>query len=307
MSLRSALSKMPGARAAYGVAYSLFFGALARVSPKWFYSLRGRLSPLKRWPDLRNPQTYADKMIWLNLYWRHPLKSHCADKYLVREYVKKCGCEHVLIPLLGVWDSVDTIDFAALPDRFALKCNHGCGCNIICSDKADLDEEEAKRRLRKWMKKDYGRASAELHYSAIRPRIICEELLDDGVHVAPIDYKCYCFSGRFFFCAVMLDRIPGQLGAKEVDMDRNWCRMSLLRQPEADAVMVVRPGCYSEMIEVAERLSQPFPAVRVDFYVVGGKLYFGEMTFTSAGCLESEWSDQTQELLGPLIDLPSPM
>lgn len=305
MSLRSALSKMPGARTAYGIAYNLFFGALARVSPKLFYSLRSRLSPLKRWPDLKNPKTYADKMVWLNLYWRHPLKSRCADKYLVREYIRECGYEHILVPLLGVWDSVDAVDFSALPEKFALKCNHGCGCNIICTNKADIDVNDAKCRLRKWMKKDYGRSSAELHYSAIRPRIICEALLEDGVHIAPIDYKCHCFAGRFFCCDVLLDRVPGRYGAKEVLMDRDWQRVKLLRHEETDSLTVERPICYAEMIEAAERLAKPFPSVRVDFYVIDGRLYFGEMTFTSAGGLGIGWNDQAQRTLGELITLPS--
>jgi len=305
MRLKTLLRKISPLRATYGVCYEAFFGMLAKVNPMWFYQLRCRTSPLARWLDLKNPQTYGDKQVWLNFYWRHPLKSRCADKYEVRQYVKECGCEEILIPLIGVWDKADEIDFDKLPNSFALKCNHGCGCNIICKDKAKLDIADAKRRLNKWLKKDYG--ITELHYGAIRPRIICEELLDDGVHIAPVDYKLHCLSGRFFACNAVIGRIPGQHQAKEVLLDRDWRRMMLLRNEEPMELTCDKPANFDKMVEYAERLAKPFPVVRVDFYYVNGKIYLGELTFTSAGGIGTAFSDEAQRMMGELIKLPEPI
>ena len=118
MGIKTILRKVPIFRKAYGVCYETFFGLLSKMSPMWFYQLRCRTSPLARWLDLKHPKTYADKQVWLNFYWRHPLKSKCADKYEVRQYAKACGCEEILIPLIGVWDNVDEIDFEKLPNKF---------------------------------------------------------------------------------------------------------------------------------------------------------------------------------------------
>lgn len=305
MSLKTSLRKITILRCLYGVFYETFFGMLARINPKWFFYLRSRTSPLACWPDLKNPKTYCDKQVWLNFNWRHPLKSRCADKYAVREYVKECGCEEILIPLIGVWDKPEDIDFGSLPNSFALKCNHGCGCNIICKDKSKLDIKDAKRKLAKWLKKDYG--ITEFHYSAIKPRIICEELLDDGVHITPVDYKLHCLSGKFFACNAVLDRIPGKHGAKEVLLDRDWKRMMLLRCEEPVDLTCERPKHFDKMVEYAERLAKPFPVVRVDFYYVNDKIFLGELTFTSAGGLGTAFSDEAQRLIGSLIELPKPV
>ena len=299
MSLKQSLRKIGFLRKLYGICYEAFFTALSHINPKWFYYLRCRTSPLACWPDMKNPKTYADKQVWLNFNWRHPLKSRCADKYAVRDYVRECGCEEILIPLIGVWNSPDDIDFDKLPKRFALKCNHGCGCNIICKDKSRLDVADAKRRLRKWLKKDYG--ITEFHYSAIRPRIICEELLDDGVHIAPVDYKMHCLSGKFFACNAVLDRIPGELGAKEILLDRDW------KNEEPPELMCEKPADVDKMISYAEKLAKPFPVVRVDFYYVNGRIYLGELTFTSAGGLGVAFSDEAQRIMGELIVLPEPV
>ena len=305
MNLKSRLKKIKPLRTVYGVFYQSLFGILARVNPMWFFQLKWRLSPIGRWLNLKNPQTYSEKLVWLNFYWRHPLKSKCADKIAVRDYVRECGCEELLIPLVGVWDRVEDIDFDKLPNRFALKCNHGCGCNIICKDKSKLDIADAKRRLAAWMKRDYG--TTEFHYSAIKPRIICEELLDDGKHIVPVDYKMNCFSGKFFMCSAMLDRIPGQIGARKICLDGDFKRMMIRRKEEPMNLMCEKPKDFDKMITYAEKLAKPFPFCRVDFYYVNGKIYLGELTFTSAGCLDASYTDEAQRQMGALIQLPDPI
>ena len=313
MSLKTKLKGVKRVHSRYSRLYGICFRGLAFISPRWFYAVKCRISVLKRWPDLRNPKTYADKMVWLIVNWRHPLKSRCADKYAVRDYVKECGCEEILIPLIGAWDRVEDIDFYALPQRFVLKCNPGCGCNILCKDKTKLDVEDAKRKLRRWMSVDYGKYSGEIHYSSIKPKIICEEYLDAGEGVLPTDYKCFCFGGKFFCCDTIAGRPTNFYSGdthgafREFVYDKTWTRMRLLRCEEDVDENIPCPPCYDKMIKMAEKLSGPFPMVRVDFYSVGGRLYFGELTFTSSGGLGVGWSDEAQKIMGDLIQLPEPI
>ena len=171
MSLKTKLKGVKRVHSLYSRLYGIFFRGLAFISPRWFYAVKCRISVLKRWPDLRNPKTYADKMVWLIVNWRHPLKSRCADKYAVRDYVKECGCEEILIPLIGAWDRVEDIDFYALPQRFVLKCNHGCGCNIICKDKTKLDVEDAKRDIKLGDILEFDLCYATIVYATNSPNI----------------------------------------------------------------------------------------------------------------------------------------
>lgn len=311
MKLKEKLTNVVFVRRCYAWCYDSFFKTLALISPRLFYVVKCRFSALRRWPDLKSPRIFAEKMIWLTVNWRHPMKSQCADKYAVREYVKKCGCEDLLTPLIGVWNRVEDIDFDVLPQRFALKCNHGCGCNIICKDKTRLDLEDAKKKLRRWMKRDYGRYSGEIHYSGIKPRIICEEYLEDGDNLMPIDYKFFMLSGRPYFCLVISDRKPGIVGHVRYHYyDPNWKRVrNVLRDARMDSDIseTEKPACYEKMLAAAVKLAKPFPFVRVDFYSINGRAYFGELTFTPAGGLEDKWTDEVQERLGALITLPSPI
>ena len=132
-----------------------------------------------KWLDWNHPKDINEKLMWLNRFAPNSLKTKCADKYLVREYVKEKGLEDLLIPLLGVWDNADEIDFESLPDRFALKCNHGCGYNIICSNKSSLDIEQTKKTLNDWLKTDYSSILFELHYKDISRKIIGEEFIQE--------------------------------------------------------------------------------------------------------------------------------
>ena len=126
-----------------------------------------------------------------------------ADKYKVREYVKKKGLGDILVPLIGHWDKPEDIDWDSLPDKFVLKCNHGCAYNILCNDKNKFDKVEATKRLKKWMKEDFGAFNIETHYSQIKPHITCEEFLGDCI----VDYKFFCFNGEPKYIYVSSDLI----------------------------------------------------------------------------------------------------
>jgi len=277
--------------------------ALYYVSPVLLAKYRFR-AMVGRKIDLRHPQTFDEKLIWLMLYWRHPLKSRCADKYAMRAYAEEHGLGHMLPELLGVYDNTAMIDFENLPERFVLKCTHGWGCNIICRRKAELNVNRAKRQLDRWMRIDYSRLLGELHYASIEPRVICEVYLDDLSGDQPIDYKVYCFHGRAHCTMVCTER--GSSGGTKFDYyDRNWrCKLPYSKSSLLADRHLEKPGQYEEMIGAAETLSQPFPFVRVDFYNVNGKAVLGEMTFTPAGCIDPGYSDVAQLTLGELIVLP---
>ena len=148
---------------------------------------------LKEKLDLENPKTFNEKLQWLKLYYypQNDLAVKCADKYRVREYIKEKGYENTLVPLLGAWDNVEDIDWDSLPNKFVLKCNHGCAYNIVCSDKDGFDKIEAKKQLNTWLKEDFGAFNIEPHYSNIKKhKITCEEFLGDNL----VDYKFFCFN-----------------------------------------------------------------------------------------------------------------
>jgi hypothetical protein len=239
------------------------------------------------------------------LYWRHPLKTKCADKYTVRSYVEKCGLGQILPDFLGVYENSKEIDFDALPKSFVLKCTHGSGFNIICTDKSKLDLADTRRRLDKWLMIDYSLVSGELHYYGIKSRIICEPFLGIPDGSLPMDYKVYCYAGRAYCTMVCADRDINGQNAIYYFYDREWkFRLPFENLSLTSDREIAKPESYDKIIDAAEKLSEPFPFVRVDFYCTQGSAVFGEMTFTPSGCIDTEFSDIEQNSLGELIRLP---
>lgn len=251
--------------------------------------------------NLENPRDFNEKLQWLKLYWRDPLITRCADKYEVRDYVKSCGCEEILNELYGVYDEVSEIDWDALPSKFALKCTHGCGSNIICDDKQKLDKEQVFNQLSKWMKTRYDRLGAELHYKNIKPRIICERYIETDDGFLPNDYKIHCFNGKPRLVQVCTER---STGVKRVFLDLNWEKLDIAKDGEAAAQIPKKPECFEKMLKYSERLAQPFPFVRVDFYNANGKPILGEMTFTPIACIARCYTEEGLKWLGDMLELP---
>ncbi|UTC68206.1 MULTISPECIES: ATP-grasp fold amidoligase family protein [unclassified Treponema] len=236
--------------------------------------------------DLNNPQTLNEKLLWLklNTYYKHPLITECCDKYLVRNYVERMGCKEILNDLIGVWDNPDQIDFESLPDKFVLKCNHGCGYNIICKNKKTLDIQKTKKQLKKWLHEDFWKLYAETQYKFIRKKIICEKFIETKNDLLPVDYKFFCENGKFKTLQVITDR--------ETDINLYYFDELLKYRPDyylqnnsnVDTVAVpLLPNNITEMIKIAECLSKPFPFVKVDLYNVEGKILFSELTFIPYG------------------------
>lgn len=251
--------------------------------------------------DWKNPKTISEKLIWLNRYDRNPLKVQCADKYRVRQYVASCGLAEINVPIIAVWDRVEDIDWEQLPNQFVLKTNHGCGTNIICKDKSQLDIEDAKRKLNEWLKIDFGKICNEHHYSKIQRCILAEEYLPMGDY--PLDYKIHCLNGEPY-CFMFYPQ-HDEHECIRVTYSLDWERKYYIKGEENYSVEIPKPKCLDKMIEYARILAKPFPYVRVDFYEVDGKLYLGELTFTSFGnMIEYFYTPEVSADMGDKLILP---
>lgn len=253
---------------------------------------------MKKPLNLEHPQTFNEKLQWMKLYYypNNPLVVQCADKYAVREYVQNKGYGNRLVPLLGVWEKAEDIEWENLPQRFVLKCNHGCAYNVVVADKSKADKVAIKRQLNKWLKEDFGVFNIELHYSAIQPhRIICEEFLGENI----TDYKFFCFHGEPYCIYVSNDLIhdrQAQIGFFYL----NGKKIPLKREDYTDIESVQFPEFFCEMTEAARNLSKDFPFVRVDFFLANGTFYFAELTFTPSACMmpfrpeeyDKEWGEK---------------
>ena len=262
-----------------------------------------------RFPDLNNPQRFTEKLEWLKLnkYHHNPIITQCVDKYAVREYVKSHGCEELLTGIIGCWDSVDEIPWEALPNRFAMKCTHGCGYNIICADKSKLDIDEAKRQLRKWMSKKYDSDAVELVYDDVRPRIICEEYIESLAGDYPIDYKLFCSYGETKIVYVLTGRTEHDSFIDFFTPDWKWIPVRNGVHQNAGADCVNRPDKLNEMMEYARKLAADFPFCRVDFYCENEQVRFGELTFLPTGALCNFQPQSYDEEFGGLFPIDKEM
>ncbi|MBR7025202.1 MAG: hypothetical protein IKI08_04265 [Selenomonadaceae bacterium] len=255
--------------------------------------------------DLNNPKTFTEKLQWLKIFDATPLKSRLADKYLVRRWVAEKIGEQYLIPLLGVWDNFDDINFDDLPDRFVLKCNHGSGMNVIVRDKKTFDKQRAREKLNAWLAFDYAaQPLLELHYTRIDRKIIAEKFMVNGNLPDLIDYKFWCFEGVPILVQCETDRSIDlrfdyfDMNFKHTNIERSDHKMS--DHPEK----IRRPKNFKLMKKLAAKLAEGFAHVRVDFYEVDGKVYFGEMTFIPGAGNFSYKPADTDEYLGSLLKLP---
>lgn len=253
----------------------------------------------------KDPKDLNEKINWLSFNTDTSLWTKCADKYRVREYIKECGCEEILVQLYGVWEKAENIDFDALPNKFVLKTNHGCGGIIIVRDKSVIDRESIIKRLQRNLDTPFGWELAEPHYLNIKPCIICEELLEDGAHAHPVDYKVWCFNGEPCYIWTTSDRVIETHELNGNLFDTEWHRLNhFMSEKFRNNVDVAKPKNLKGMLDYAKRLSQPFPQVRCDLYEIQGKIYFGELTFTSRAGLIGDYTQEALRIMGDKITLP---
>lgn len=253
------------------------------------------------WDDL---QTFTEKMQWAKLYDDDPRKVVCADKIEVRTWVADRIGEEYLIPLIGTWDRYSDIDFSALPEQFAMKTNHGSGDVVVVQSKSRMsvtDKIDMRRKIETALKMDFGAYLCEMHYSKITPRILAEQYLvsEEG---DLRDYKFQCFDGVVKYCYVDFDRFH-QHKRNVYDLDWNLQDWNT-GEYENYSGTIEKPANFEKMIAIAEKLSAGFSQVRVDLYNLHGRIYFGEMTFTSASGFRTFSSREADLMLGSIWNLP---
>ena len=259
--------------------------------------------------DLKNPQTFTEKLQWLKLYNRKPEYTTMVDKYAVKQYVANIIGEEHIIPTLGVWDSPEDIDWGSLPNQFVLKTTHGGGGGgvVICKDKTTFDKTTAIAKLKESMASDIYSGLREWPYKNVPKRIIAEKFMAPEKSPAPKDlpdYKFFCFNGEPKYCQVIRDRHTKET-IDFYDMDWNHMPFVGLNPVARNGLTpVARPGNLDEMKEICRKLADSKSFVRVDLYVIDDKTYFGELTLYPASGMgvftPSEWNDK----LGDWLTLP---
>lgn len=271
---------------------------------KLFLQLKYRLMMGQKL-DLKNPKTFNEKLQWLKLYNRRPEYTTMVDKYAVKQYVADKIGEEYIIPTLGVWNSIDEIDWDALPNQFVLKTTHGGGGGgvIICKDKAIFNREEASAKLQKSLDSDIYLNFREWPYKDVVKRVIAEQYMTDESTVELKDYKFFCFNGKVRCFKVDFDRFIDHKAnyydrdAKLLPFGEVCCMPDFNRQFE-------KPKNFDKMVDVVETLSQDIPFVRVDLYNVDGKIYFGEITFFPAAGMGKFNPEKWDSILGGYLCLP---
>lgn len=255
--------------------------------------------------NLDSPKTLNEKLQWLKLYNRKPEYTMMVDKYAVRKYIADTIGEEYLIPLLGVWDNPDDIDFDALPNQFVLKCNHNSGLGMcICKDKSKLDIEKVKNELRKGLKQDYYLTGREWPYKNVKHRIIAEKYMTDAPNIDEFtDYKFYCFNGYVDCVLTCIERSTGN--PKFYFFDKGWNLLRYNKRGKAAPAdfALPKPKNIEEMFRIASELSKGIPFLRVDLYNSSGKIYFGELTFFPDSGWDPNRLPEIDLYFGDLVDL----
>lgn len=251
--------------------------------------------------NLDNPQRYTEKLQWLKLYDRKDIYTNYADKYKVREIVKKEIGEEHLIKLFGVYDKFEDIDFTKLPDKFVLKCNHDSGSVIICTDKNTFDYEYARKKLTKALNNDYYIIGREYIYKDIERKIMIEEYLDDLVGNSANDYKIFIINGELSHIEICSNRFTN-LRVTFFDKNKKLIRVSEMGEKYDESIEL--PSNVDEMINCAKKIAKNIPVLRVDFYNLNGRIYFGEVAFFDCSGFATYDKDEFDFEIGRKIKLP---
>ncbi len=252
----------------------------------------------RKWLNLRRPKTYSEKINYLKLhvYGRSRKINECVDKCSLHNYLERKGYGRYNPVILAVYDDPEDIQWDKLPNSFVIKCNHGSGYNIFCRDKEKIDRDKAIVQLKQWFKEDYWKRYAELQYKNIQKKIIVEEYLGDNIET----YRICCFHGSPKAIYIVTSRD----GSDYADFyDLKWHKMDLVMGCGGTKTRHRCPEKLDEMLELAKKLSSPFPFVRVDLYEVEGKIYFSEFTFMPSGGYTALWPEKYETMWGNWIKL----
>ncbi len=239
---------------------------------KLYYFLR-----MHKMCNLKTPTTYNEKLQWLKLHDRNPRYVDMVDKVEAKKIASAVIGDEYIIPTLGVWDSFDDIDFDALPDSFVLKCTHDSEGLVVVPDKAKLNKNAARAKIEAAMECNFYYIGREWPYLNVRPRILAETYMEDSKYHELRDYKFFCFDGEPRMMFVASDRGIGETKFDYYDLD--FKHLDMVQHYPNSTQPIEKPASFDDMVAAARKLSQGFPHVRVDFYDVDGRMYFGEYTF----------------------------
>jgi len=258
----------------------------------------------KKFPNLKNPKTYNEKLQWLKLHDRRPEYISMVDKYEAKEFISSLIGDEYIIPSYGVWDSFDDIDFDMLPDQFVLKTTHDCGGVVICKDKKSFNREDAKRFLKAHMSFNYYYEGREWPYKNVKPRILAEMFMENLSSGDLKDYKVFAFDGRAKALFVASDRQNANEETKFDFFDMEFNHLNIRNGHPNSKTLCDKPKSLEKMKEIAEKISKGYPHIRVDFYEVNGQLFVGELTlFHFSGFVPFE-PDSWDHEFGSWIKLP---
>ena len=252
--------------------------------------------------NLNNPKTFNEKLQWLKLYDRKDIYNKMVDKYEVKKYIAEIIGEEYIIPTLGIYNKFDEINFDILPEQFVIKCTHDSGGIVICDDKSHFDLEKAKNKIKNSMKKNYFYDGREWPYKNIEPRIIIEKYMKDHKENDLFDYKIMCFNGIPKYTFVYSERFS-ETGVKATFFDNSWNELNFSRKFGKSDKMINKPLNHNKMLELSKKIASNIPFVRIDWYEVNGKLYFGEITFFPSSGFGKFEPEEWDMKLGNMIDL----
>lgn len=256
--------------------------------------------------NLKDPKRYTEKIQWYKLNYRDPVMQQCADKYLVREYVKSKGLGHVLNDLYSVFHDPDEISFDGLPEKFVLKLSNGSSTNLLVENKADLDIEQVKKTFRQFYSQSGASAGREWVYKTDKkPVIIAEQFLTDpdNENGSLRDYKILCFNGKPEYIICVDGRYTDHYC--HVVYDSDWNKQNVVIGESSADTDYARPETLEQMLDIAAILSKDFPAARIDLYSIQGKIYFGEITYFPWSGYMRFTPDEFDRELGNKFVLPS--
>ena len=251
--------------------------------------------------NLEHPRTYNEKLQWLKIHDRHKEYTNMVDKIEAKKYVASIIGEEYIIPTLAVFNSIEEINFDILPNQFVMKCTHDSGGIVVCTDKYKLNRDEAIKKMRKGLRTKYSKYNMEYPYDDVVPRIIVEPFLVDESGYELKDYKFFCFNGIAKCLFVATDR-PDDTKFDFFDME--WNHLPIINGHPNNPTPIPRPQNFEKMVEISEKLSSGIPHVRVDLYNIGGKIYFGELTFFHWGGMTKIEPLEWDYKLGDMLVLP---
>lgn len=251
--------------------------------------------------DLKNPKSFNEKLQWLKINNRNPLYTQLVDKYEVRKYVAERIGDECLIPLLGLWNNFDEIDFSMLPNQFVLKCTHDSGGVVICKDKSEFDYGAAKKKINESLKRNYYWTLREWPYKNVKPRIIAEKFMEVNPTVGLPDYKIFCFNGEPKIWFTVTNRSNGDPRCDYYDFDGD--HLPFEQGYKNSDTPIEPPSTLAQMREYARKLTEGMPQCRVDFYSVNNQVYFGELTFFDSSGMDPFEPREWDYKLGQMIRL----